>query len=57
MEILISMGIAALLEGLQDRKALPKIAAKVAKVFVAIERTAESSPLLTAAIEKARTRP
>ena len=54
MEYFVSIGVAALLEALQDKKALVKIVPKVAKVFVAIERAAETSAVLTAAIEKAR---
>lgn len=54
MEYFVAIGVAALLEALQDKKALVKITPKVAKVFVAIERAAELSPTLTAAIEAAR---
>jgi len=57
MEYFVAIGVAALLEALQDKKALTKILPKVAKVFVAIEREAEQSPALAAAIEKARSRP
>jgi len=56
MDYFVSIGVAAIIEALQDKKALQKIAPKLAKVFVAIERAAEQSPTLSAAIEKARTK-
>lgn len=57
MDMLVAMGIAALLEALQDKKAVARILPKLAKVYVAIERVAEANPALSAAIEKARLRP
>ncbi|HEY9758860.1 MAG TPA: hypothetical protein V6C97_27070 [Oculatellaceae cyanobacterium] len=54
MEYFVAIGVAALIEALQDRKALRRVLPKVAKVFVAIERAAEVQPELTAAIERAR---
>lgn len=54
MEYFVAIGVAALLQALEDKKALVKILPKVAKVFVAIERAAETSPSLAGAIEKAR---
>lgn len=54
MEYFISIGVAALIQALEDSKALVKFASKFAKVYVAIERAAETSPTLRAAIEKAR---
>lgn len=57
MELLVAMGVAALIEALQDKKALVKILPKVAKVFVAIERVAEVNPSLAGAIERARSKP
>jgi hypothetical protein len=57
MDYFVSIGVAAIIEALQDRKALQRIAPKLAKLFVAIERAAELSPPLSAAIEKARMKP
>lgn len=57
MDYFVSIGVAALLEALRDTKAVVRIAPKLAKVFVAIERVAEANPTLAAAIEKARARP
>ena len=54
MDYFISIGVAALLQALEERTALIKFAPKFAKVFVAIERAAASNPTLAAAIVKAR---
>jgi hypothetical protein len=56
MEYFVAIGVAALLEALQDKRALLKILPKVAKVYVAIERVAETSAPLAAAIERARSK-
>lgn len=56
MEYFVSIGVAALLEALQDKKALVKILPKIAKVFVAIEREAALNVSLAAAIERARSK-
>lgn len=57
MEVFIAIGVAALIEALNNVGVVQKNASKFAKVFVAIERFAETSPMLRAAIEKARQRP
>lgn len=54
MELLVSMGIAAILEALKDKRSVAKILDKLAKVYVAIEREAEVTPMLRARIETAR---
>lgn len=54
MDWMIDMGIAALLRVLQNKRDIQKWARAIAKVYVSIERTAELSPDLTAAIEKKR---
>jgi len=54
MDILISMGISALLEALKDKKAIIRLAPAMAKVFVALERSSALTPTLAAAIERAR---
>lgn len=54
MDYFVALGTSLLLQALEDRKLLVRVAAKFAKVFVAIERAAESNPTLAAAIEKAR---
>lgn len=56
MNFLVAAGVAYIIEALQDRKNFQSLAAKFAKVFVAIERAAAESPALAAAIEKARSR-
>jgi len=56
MELLVSMGVAAIIEALLNRKNHVTLAPKLAKVFVAIERAAQSSPTLAGAIEKARSK-
>ena len=56
MEYWVSIGVAALLEALQDKKAITKILPKIAKVFVAIERESQVNANLAAAIERARNR-
>lgn len=56
MEYFVSIGVAALLEALQDKKAVVKIQSKIAKVFVAIEREAALNVSLAAAIERARSK-
>jgi len=48
------MGVAAVLEVLKDKASLKRNLAKIAKVFVTIERAATASPMLGAAIEAAR---
>jgi len=57
MDYFIAIGVAALLQALEDRGAIVKFASKFAKVFVAIERAAEINATLRGAIEKARAKP
>lgn len=54
MDTLISMGVAAVLDALLDKKRVITLAPKLAKLFVALERTAEHVPTLAGAIERAR---
>jgi len=56
MELLVSMGVAAIIEALLNKKNHVTLAPKLAKVFVAIERAAQSSPTLAGAIERARSK-
>jgi hypothetical protein len=57
MEVFIGIAVSILLEALNTHSVVQKNAARIAKVFVAIERFAESSPVLTGAIEAARRKP
>jgi hypothetical protein len=54
MDMLVAMGVAAIIEALQNKKNLQALAPKIAKVFVAIERAAQVSPTLSGAIEAAK---
>lgn len=54
MGTFIAMGVSLLMEALLEKKEVIKYADKFAKVFVRIERQAESTPPLAAAIERAR---
>ena len=54
MEFAIAMGVAAVLQALEDKKAYQKYADKLAKVYVKIERVADKSPTLGGAIIAAR---
>lgn len=57
MDLLVSMGIAAVLESLSRSSKVVVKAAALAKLFVALERAAEANPTLAAAIENARAKP
>lgn len=54
MGVLVSMGAAAIIESLKQKKDLAQVAEVIAKVYVKIERAAAASPMLTAAIERQR---
>jgi len=55
MDLVIDIGIAALLRILKSKKDVQKWLPAIAKVFVAIEDVAAVVPDLAAAIEKKRT--
>lgn len=54
MDLFVSLGIAALLEALADKKSHVRLAPKFAKVLVSIERASITSPVLREAIIAAR---
>jgi len=54
MDMLISLGVNAVLEGLKDKKALVKFVDAFAKVYVKIERVAAVNITLTDAIRRQR---
>lgn len=54
MDLAIDIGIAALLRMLRNKKQIQQWLPALAKVFVAIENTADLVPDLAAAIEKKR---
>lgn len=54
MDLVIDIGIAALLRILKNKRDVQKWLPAIAKVFVAIEQTADIVPDLAAAIEKKR---
>lgn len=57
VDFYINLAISVTLQALQDRGFIKKYARAFAKVFVRIERAAELSPELHAAIEEQRERP
>jgi len=57
MEVFIGIAVSILLEALNTASVVQKNAMKIAKVFVAIERYADSSPVLMGAIIAARRKP
>lgn len=57
MDALVAMGVAAIIEAMQDKRAIQRLAPKLAKLFIVIERAAETSPVLSGAIIGARRKP
>jgi len=53
MDMLVSMGVAAILEAVKDRKVFLRNLPKLVKVYVALDRLRKLSPALDAAITKA----
>jgi len=56
MDMLVSMGVAAVLEALKDRKAFIRNLPKLVKLYVALERLRKSSPLFDSAITEAESK-